>query len=691
MAALGRLVITLSANIAEFAGALDKASFIADQRARAIQRALAGGMAMAAKAVAAAAVIIVGAIKKAVDYAGELSDLSESIGMNVESFQAFAAATAQSGVSTEDFRNGMVKLAQAVADNDPAFAAMGISLRDANGNLKSTEEVLLAVSDKFRRYQDGIGETALATDIFGKSGAKLIPVLNQGGSKLQEFAESAKDAGLVLSEDAVKAVDDLGDRLGALKTQVLVLAGNFTFGLIKALEGVGKAFSISLGKAESWQKAGEVLGAFIKNLIAGFVAVAGAAEYSAKKIGGYAIALTQFFAGNFSEASKIIEETNANATSAIQKAMEKTRVILSGSTASIVSDQEAALAESKRIADEAAAAADTEIAPNTKRFTDSQKEAAGKAKELAGIIKQVDEAYRSLAFTQDEIIIQNARLAGASDEVIADLEQKMLATTLLRNQQEMEKETNEKINETMKEQKALVASLPDMYYEVASASEKYAIDLKKILDMEQALIVAGAEYARIQEWKAAALDDLTKKYSPAAKAAADLAQVIASSFEDAIISGRSLSDVLKALADDILRIILRATITAPLQKGLTDALSGVGGSIFSSFLGFLGFGGAAGVSAPASSSVPWVSPSNISGARAAGGPVSAGRNYLVGEQGPEIFMPFNSGQIISNDRLSAERRSPIVRQVFNITTPNADSFRLSQRQIARRARGFVAA
>jgi hypothetical protein len=54
-------------------------------------------------------------------------------------------------------------------------------------------------------------------------------------------------------------------------------------------------------------------------------------------------------------------------------------------------------------------------------------------------------------------------------------------------------------------------------------------------------------------------------------------------------------------------------------------------------------------------------------------------------------MPFNSGQIISNDRLSAERRSPIVRQVFNITTPNADSFRLSQRQIARRARGFVAA
>ena len=44
------------------------------------------------------------------------------------------------------------------------------------------------------------------------------------------------------------------------------------------------------------------------------------------------------------------------------------------------------------------------------------------------------------------------------------------------------------------------------------------------------------------------------------------------------------------------------------------------------------------------------SPTPVDGARAAGGPVSAGKNYLVGERGPEIFAPSSSGSIIPNHR-----------------------------------------
>ena len=43
-------------------------------------------------------------------------------------------------------------------------------------------------------------------------------------------------------------------------------------------------------------------------------------------------------------------------------------------------------------------------------------------------------------------------------------------------------------------------------------------------------------------------------------------------------------------------------------------------------------------------------PAAVDGARAAGGPVSAGKNYLVGERGPEIFSPSSSGSIIPNHR-----------------------------------------
>jgi phage-related minor tail protein len=39
------------------------------------------------------------------------------------------------------------------------------------------------------------------------------------------------------------------------------------------------------------------------------------------------------------------------------------------------------------------------------------------------------------------------------------------------------------------------------------------------------------------------------------------------------------------------------------------------------------------------------------GARANGGPVSAGRAYLVGERGPEIVMPASAGTVVPNHAL----------------------------------------
>lgn len=68
----------------------------------------------------------------------------------------------------------------------------------------------------------------------------------------------------------------------------------------------------------------------------------------------------------------------------------------------------------------------------------------------------------------------------------------------------------------------------------------------------------------------------------------------------------------------------------------------------------------------------------VSGARAAGGPVSAGAAYLVGEQGPELFVPSANGSIAANANAPAAR--PQI--VMNISTPDAQSFLKSQSQLA---------
>lgn len=74
------------------------------------------------------------------------------------------------------------------------------------------------------------------------------------------------------------------------------------------------------------------------------------------------------------------------------------------------------------------------------------------------------------------------------------------------------------------------------------------------------------------------------------------------------------------------------------------------------------------------------------GKRAMGGPVVRGKTYLVGENGPELFSPGTSGQVISNDNLRGMAVASSGGQVFNIYTNDADSFRRNERQIARDGR-----
>ena len=119
-----------------------------------------------------------------------------------------------------------------------------------------------------------------------------------------------------------------------------------------------------------------------------------------------------------------------------------------------------------------------------------------------------------------------------------------------------------------------------------------------------------------------ALDTVKEKTKEITRASEDMAHVVGTAFEDAILRGEGLRDVFKGLLEDITRIMLRMAITKPLE-GLFGPKGVIG-----SFLGGL-FGGVFG------------------GGREHGGPVEPGKAYVVGEGGvPEIFMPDARGKII---------------------------------------------
>jgi hypothetical protein len=163
-------------------------------------------------------------IKNAIDAADHLNKLSQKIGISVEALSTLRFAAQLSDVSLETLQKGIKGLSQniteantGVGDGAQVFEALGISVKNADGSMKSTEAVLLQVADVFANLEDGAVKTALAVKLFGKSGMDMIPFLNQGAAGINQLTAEAERLGLKLTTETARAAEAFNDNLTALK------------------------------------------------------------------------------------------------------------------------------------------------------------------------------------------------------------------------------------------------------------------------------------------------------------------------------------------------------------------------------------------------------------------------------------------------------------------------------------------
>jgi ribosomal protein L12E/L44/L45/RPP1/RPP2 len=202
---------------------------------------------------------LVEAGKKSLEFADNLGKMSQKVGISVESLSALNVQARLSDVGIDSLQGGLAKLARNAADaaagskqQAAAFQAMGVSLKDANGNLRSTEDILGSVAGKFSQYADSASKTALAQQVFGKSGADLIPLLNElGENGFAKAREEAERFGAVISTETAKQAETFNDNLTRLKlegegfanaivSQLLPGLDKLTDDLVKAGETTGK-------------------------------------------------------------------------------------------------------------------------------------------------------------------------------------------------------------------------------------------------------------------------------------------------------------------------------------------------------------------------------------------------------------------------------------------------------------------
>lgn len=228
MANVGSLVVDLRANSAAFIQEMEKSRAATERLGRSIttmsetgQRLLDGlGRAAVLFGVSLSVGALVDFTRQAVEMVGGLGELAEQLGVSTGALQVFRFAAAQNGVSVEQLETGLIRLNDAIGNaargNDDAlktFNELGVRILDSAGHLRTTEQIINDVADGLTRIEDPARRAAAANDLFGRAGARLLPLLTGGSEGLRQFAEAARAAGAVLGDDLIQRLDAASDAM----------------------------------------------------------------------------------------------------------------------------------------------------------------------------------------------------------------------------------------------------------------------------------------------------------------------------------------------------------------------------------------------------------------------------------------------------------------------------------------------
>ncbi|RYJ61239.1 hypothetical protein [Pseudomonas songnenensis] len=292
---LGTLTLDLIAKIGGFTGPLDQSGRAAQKWRRQIEKdAKAAGIAMGAAGAAAAAGLGY-MIKASIDAADAASKAAQSAGLTTEAYTSLAFAADMSGVSTSELDAAMSRLNRTALEvaagsekQAALFKTLGVSVKDAGGALRDGDQILMDLADRFAKMPDGIGKSSLAMEVFGRSGTKMIPLLNSGSEGIKGLTEQARALGLVINDEQAKSAERFNDNLSIL-AGVSRGAGNVIAGELLPVMNDFTAEMVDIAiKGELAASAGDTLATSLKALAATGVGVYASFQLAGKGIAGLA-------------------------------------------------------------------------------------------------------------------------------------------------------------------------------------------------------------------------------------------------------------------------------------------------------------------------------------------------------------------------------------------------------------------
>jgi hypothetical protein len=638
--------------------------------------------------------------QRSLDYASSLGEVAQQLGVTTKDLQTYRYAATQVGVSQEEMDKGLAKLTvtmgqarEGVKKPVAAFKELGDVLgKDILKNAATAGDAIPLIADALNKVEDPARRAALEVAIFGKTGQKLDTLLAGGSGAVNELRDAAEDLGLVLSEDQIANADQTADKLAELK-QVLeaniasAVTNNATaiYDFVTALERlIGKipAALNELGKFRAYLNLAQGVLNGSQDEVAsaradltarqnfgkpffGDAARASARKYAQSRIGATGAGAGDTDSGGKGGGRSKADSDAKRAEGERKRAAEKAR-----------RDEAAFQQDLARAQDDQLQAQLDLTVDQTERVNIQQalldNERSGRLKAIANDENLTAEQKRQLTILTTETYSLQARLLHRQDQEALAKRAVDKAQAQTDNETDI-LEAQAGLARTAKERGEIERQILDKQFDMLRLVQQSALDQAQrngdtqgaalaqerlgTLDTLQKL--GQARVARQNQGPLAAyLDSIPKTADEINEAI----QGIEANGIDTLIDGLSktkgsfkdLANVVSSVADDIISSLIKIG----LQKGIA--------ALFGSLLGGAGASPFARDGAPTMSLGFDSSGIDLSGFRAKGGPVTGGKNYIVGEQGPELFRAPSSGNIVANDDIMGGGSTTVYQ---NITVP----------------------
>lgn len=568
-------------------------------------------------------------VKSTLDANDHLQKLAQKTGIAADTLGGigYAAQLAGGDLDSAGLAAGKLNksLAEAAAGTklaQEAFDAMGLSVKDAAGNTKTADVALAEIADKFAGYADGPEKAALALRIFGKAGADMIPLLNGGGDALRQQIEDFKKYSGFTEESAQQA-EVFNDTMSRLKLLLGAFTQDVTSALLPALQAIADLFVKNREEAGNYEGVADKLAGTFKALTVA-VAFAGTTfAATGDQIGALFAKANALAHLDFAGFKAIGEDASANLAKTKKDFLAFYDAVYAGRQKAIgspVTPGAATKPNAPRLPGDAPRGG----AGNAQRAFTGLSYDEQIAQKAAGLLEDSDvtraKVFNDTLAKLDELYFN----AGISGELYESAVKKLVGTT-------------DTAAEAQRQYQAQMDEGRRLFESTRSPAEELAATQVHLNDLLAAGAIDWDTYGRAVFQAQDAYDAATKGADKAGKALDDFAKNAAENIQ------RSFGDTIEAamegnwknIGDGFSKMLSRMVAEAAAAQ-ITRNLFGADSN-----------GGVSGTGGLLGGGLKWLGEVlGFGGSFASGGSPPVGKVSLVGERGPELFIPNSAGTVV---------------------------------------------